>query len=42
MTLLDAWQEGGITVPWTRLAKGNREKLFRHNHEGFCTYESWC
>ena len=29
MTLLDAWQEGGITVPWSRLAKTNREKLFR-------------
>ena len=28
MTLLDAWQEGGITVPWSRLAKTNREKLF--------------
>ena len=29
MTLLDAWQEGGITVPWSRLAKTNREKLFK-------------
>ena len=28
MTLLDAWQEGGITVPWSRLAKSNRKKLF--------------
>ena len=34
MTLLDAWQEGGITVPWTRLAKGNREKLFRARKPG--------
>ena len=29
MTLWDAWQEGGITVPWSRLAKTNREKLFK-------------
>ena len=29
MTLLDAWQEGGITVPWGKLAKTNREKLFK-------------
>jgi len=29
MTLVDAWQEGGITVPWSRLAKTNREKLFK-------------
>ena len=28
MTLLDAWREGGITVPWSRLAKTNRAKLF--------------
>lgn len=28
MTLWDAWREGGITVPWNRLAKTNREKLF--------------
>lgn len=28
MTMWDAWQEGGITVPWSRLAKTNREKLF--------------
>ena len=29
MTLWDAWQEGGILVPWSRLAKTNREKLFK-------------
>lgn len=28
MTLLEAWDEGGITVPWSRMAKTNREKLF--------------
>jgi len=29
MTLWDAWQEGGLLVPWSRLAKSNREKLFK-------------
>lgn len=28
MSLLDAWQEGGITVPWSKLAKTNRTRLF--------------
>lgn len=37
MTLLDAWQEGGITVPWSRLAKTNREKLFA-TRKGFADY----
>lgn len=29
MTLWDAWQEGGLLLPWSRLAKTNREKLFK-------------
>ena len=28
MTLWDAWQEGGVSVPWSRLAKSKRKKLF--------------
>lgn len=29
MTLLDSWRRGGISVPWAKLAKTNRDKLFR-------------
>ena len=29
MTLVDAWHKGAIRVPWSNLAKTNRERLFR-------------
>lgn len=33
MTLVDAWNHGGIVVPWGKLAKSNRYKLFRERKQ---------